>query len=363
MAAKRQILSGLVLPKFSGKPESPVEGEIHYDTATKTLYWYNGTEWVRASGGLSATPDAARVYKATGQSIPNITVTALTFDTERFDDGGLHSTVSNTSRLTAAKAGVYVISAAVGFVEAGAGGLVLILRVNGTTSIALDQGVAATDTTISTIYKLNAGDYVEVLAFHNSGAAKTTKSNNTDKPQEFAMAYVGEGTNDWGIVTALPSSPSVGDICRYKAGAGVYWDLLYTKESETYPWNKIGGPPLREEKVASSEITAKTFQTTNAPSITAPLACEFKCEAGARLVSLRAAAADNGEIGVHVNGTLKSTFYVIGSAQFTSATINGKGPVTTAAAGQAIQARYKTTNGIAWVFQDIWVELDPIRVG
>ena len=58
----------------------------------------------------SSHPDiGARVYNNANISIPDSTVTALTFNSERWDTDSIHSTVSNTSRLTAQTASKYDI--------------------------------------------------------------------------------------------------------------------------------------------------------------------------------------------------------------------------------------------------------------
>lgn len=77
-----------------------------------------------------------------------------------------------------------------------------------------------------------------------------------------------ESGRDWGIVSALPSGAHAGDVCTYKAAAGVYWRLTYTGE-ETYPWAKIGGPPLMAP--LQTAVRELTNQLTYASLPTDPL--------------------------------------------------------------------------------------------
>src|SRR4051812_46104828 len=37
--------------QLGAAPSSPVTGQMYYNTADNTLYWFNGTIWVSASGG------------------------------------------------------------------------------------------------------------------------------------------------------------------------------------------------------------------------------------------------------------------------------------------------------------------------
>ena len=119
----------------------------------------------------------ARVYNSGALSINNDTETSLTFDSEHYDNGGLHSTSSNTGRLTAPVAGRYLIAASVAFNFDVDGYRRVFLRVNGSSSIlrhtvmAVTVANIATDISVATLYHLAAGDYVEVRVRHTSGAA------------------------------------------------------------------------------------------------------------------------------------------------------------------------------------------------
>jgi len=53
-------------PRLATAPGSPVAGQMYYDTAASTLYWWNGTAWVSAAG----TP--AEVNVSTGGPSPRV---------------------------------------------------------------------------------------------------------------------------------------------------------------------------------------------------------------------------------------------------------------------------------------------------
>ena len=120
---------------------------------------------------------ACRVTNSADQSVANNTNTALTFDTERFDTAALHSTSSNTSRITVPTggAGKWMIGGHIAFAGNTTGARYVGLRVNGTDYIAFQEAITTAATTtlglcsVATLYALADGDYVELIAFQTSG--------------------------------------------------------------------------------------------------------------------------------------------------------------------------------------------------
>ena len=109
------------------------------------------------------------------QSLTNNTTTAINFNTETLDTDAFHSTVSNTSRITVPSGlgGWYVVGAGITYATNGTGNRVLQVRVNGTTAMegTTWTGTVSSSNTIGGIpVLLNAGDYVEFLAYQNSGS-------------------------------------------------------------------------------------------------------------------------------------------------------------------------------------------------
>jgi len=140
------------------------------------------------------TPDGARVYNSISLTIATATNTYLTFDTERYDNGGLHDTTSNTSRLTAQKAGKYLISAHVSWGISATGYRQASLVVNRTDKIAGATHKAVDpdydEQSISTVYHLAAADYVEVQVRQTSGGDLAVNALTRYSP-EFAMQWLG----------------------------------------------------------------------------------------------------------------------------------------------------------------------------
>jgi hypothetical protein len=124
------------------------------------------------------------VYHNTTQSVSSGAWTALSANSERLDTDSMHSTVTNTSRITVPYAGKYRVSAVAGVPNNPAasnyGSSQAELRVNGASfspsiSAAIDtynaSGSAISNFQvlgISALLTLAANDYVEVFAYHSS---------------------------------------------------------------------------------------------------------------------------------------------------------------------------------------------------
>lgn len=120
----------------------------------------------------------ARVYNTNAIAIVSGTPTALTFNSERYDVGGCHSTSSNPSRLTVPSGGtgLYAIGGSVRFAGSHTGSIRQIyIRINGSTIIAViaTPGIASSADwlTINSEWEMNAGDYAELIAVQSSGGA------------------------------------------------------------------------------------------------------------------------------------------------------------------------------------------------
>lgn len=143
---------------------------------------------------------ACRVYNSAVQALTTAVQAAITFDTERFDTQSIHSTVSNTSRLTvpASWGGIWLIGGCCGFAANATGSRSLFLKVNNTTyigniRIAADATASATtDLAIASTYALVAGDYVELIALQSSGGNLNTSQVANSTP-EFWMLWMGTG--------------------------------------------------------------------------------------------------------------------------------------------------------------------------
>lgn len=149
------------------------------DAATSGSTAYLGANPAVAERAADPVPPRVALAKTATQSISNATVTAITFGagTEDYDADGLHDTSSNTSRITAAVAGIYVCSYQVVLGAGGSSGSrAAWLRVNGgadTVRYAWSEqktDLATAHTGCTDLY-LAAGHYVELVVAQWSGGS------------------------------------------------------------------------------------------------------------------------------------------------------------------------------------------------
>jgi hypothetical protein len=147
-------------------------------------------------------PDRARVYKSAAQTVATGAWEHLSFDSEDYDTNSLHSTSSDTQRLTAAVDGWYVACLQVSFETDGTGRRDIQIRKNDSST----DGTAGTrwgrttlgslgsgDSTImqcSAYLYLAATDYVKGLAWQNSGAGLDVESGSA--ATWFALTWLGD---------------------------------------------------------------------------------------------------------------------------------------------------------------------------
>lgn len=138
----------------------------------------------------------ARVYHNAAQSITNNAVTALAFNSERFDNDGIHDTTTNTGRLTCKTAGVYAIGGHVNWANNATGLRLISIRLNGTTLLATQGANAVTtgnsqDQSVVTLGSLALNDYMELMVYQSSGGALNVQAAGNYSP-EFWMVRVAE---------------------------------------------------------------------------------------------------------------------------------------------------------------------------
>lgn len=133
---------------------------------------------------------AVRAKNSAVIAVATSTWTSLTFDGEDFDAQTMHSTSSNTGRLTAPVSGIYLVGANLQFAANTTGLRSVKLLQNGVTEIgANSKAAAASGTTylnlVTTVY-LVSGNYVEVQAYQTSGGSLNVAYEAGNSPIFFA---------------------------------------------------------------------------------------------------------------------------------------------------------------------------------
>jgi hypothetical protein len=148
---------------------------------------------VRDAFNFLLSPPTCELRQTVAQSIANGgSGTVLNLDTEDIDNDGMHSTVTNTSRVTAQTAGRYQFGGGVNFVANATNRRICWWALNGTVvpgSEAGTFGSASGNTGPGARTKsifLNVGDYAELVAFQDSGVALNTMVSTSAQPSVFA---------------------------------------------------------------------------------------------------------------------------------------------------------------------------------
>lgn len=144
---------------------------------------------IRAS---DVTVHGCRLSRTGNLNVPNTTDTFIPFDEEVFDHGGLHNNGVNPSRITFVQDGVYVVGGGVQMSSSASYTVVsLEIRLNGSSDIVYDR-IPGTSTSAgqlmstSTVYEFSAGDYIELVVFQSSGAARTLELAGEYSPHFYA---------------------------------------------------------------------------------------------------------------------------------------------------------------------------------
>lgn len=121
-------------------------------------------------------PPACSVYHSTTASVSDATTTSLNANSEYFDNDSMHSTSTNTSRITIQTAGRYLFFATVQFAADTDGVRNVKFRINGSTEYECVQvpAVSAVNSIVLTAtraFVCSASDYVETRVYHTAGNA------------------------------------------------------------------------------------------------------------------------------------------------------------------------------------------------
>lgn len=139
----------------------------------------SGSRLAYPPGGTSggSVPNiCVKANRTTTQSINSATSTAIAFNAaDSYDTDSMHDTVTNNTRITFNTAGVYHITG-FGVYDASISGVRYLSHfINGSTQIeytsTLGTSLGGIALIVSSDYKATVGDYVELVAYQDSGVA------------------------------------------------------------------------------------------------------------------------------------------------------------------------------------------------
>lgn len=143
--------------------------------------------------------DAVRCSNTGNENINNNSFTALTFDTEQYDNNGMHSLLSNLNRITIQTAGEYLIEGFINWTANGTG--IRSLKITKNSGLTLLSEIDSSNIgSANSMYmqitakaKLAVNDYIELYVYQNSGAALACQAGGSGVVPSFGAAYIGAG--------------------------------------------------------------------------------------------------------------------------------------------------------------------------
>jgi hypothetical protein len=138
------------------------------------------------------------LYKSgSAQTINNSTLTAVSWESEYFDTSTFHDNSTNNTRITipTGLGGLYQVNATVTYSAAAVNERTIYIRVNGSTyyNVSAVPANATIQITpqLGMVLQLAAGDYVEIIAFQNSGGSTTIPIASGAYANSFSATYIG----------------------------------------------------------------------------------------------------------------------------------------------------------------------------
>lgn len=161
------LKANLASPALTGTPTAPTASPLDNSTKIATTAYTDAA--VAASPGGSFA--GAKVTRSTTQALTTGTDTPISWDTEAFDIGGYWA-IGDPTKFTISITGYYLVEGNITFETNSTGERHTSIFVNGVAQVGQRQPpISANATIINTcgILALTAGDYVQLVAFQNSG--------------------------------------------------------------------------------------------------------------------------------------------------------------------------------------------------
>ncbi|MEX1185326.1 MAG: hypothetical protein WEA80_01895, partial [Gemmatimonadaceae bacterium] len=124
-----------------------------------------------------------RLTNGSNWAIPNSTIVTLSWNTETYDNGGLHDNATSNTRITVptgGDVGVWILTAQISWDNNTTGYRNLTIRKNSTTNLAVARHAPFSSSSIGLVHSLTAyddapavGDFYEINVQQDSGGERT----------------------------------------------------------------------------------------------------------------------------------------------------------------------------------------------
>lgn len=170
-------------------PFSAVAGTA-WKAADWNTYGRDNLAWIATDS------PACRAYNNANISIGNTSETVVTLNSERFDNASMHSTATNTSRITVPTGGGGKYMMGCGSAWTGSAGGTYrqsIVKLNAATYVGLitlaPSASHGSPGTVTTSYALSAADYIEMYVNQDSGGNLNLTVNASYSPELWAFWF------------------------------------------------------------------------------------------------------------------------------------------------------------------------------
>lgn len=187
--------------------------------------------------------DNCQLYRSSLVTVVTATPTVLGWDAESFDGNGLHSLVTNPSRITIKKAGVYLLVSKVNWDTNATGNRIQRFKKNGSTISSLTLVANAEEYNFLYFASLAVGDYVELEVEQDSGVNLDLAATDTQFGLCLLGVSAGDSAHTAGAGITIDSSSRVHakqDITDDTDGATITFDMALSNQHKvTLGGNRI----------------------------------------------------------------------------------------------------------------------------
>jgi hypothetical protein len=153
-----------------------VEARLIGETDTDRILAHDGSAWQRVAHFASAGRTGGTWTRSAVQSIPNNTLTNISFDAETSDSDGFCTPTSTTITIPAGLGGLYIVTATVSYATATLSANYIQINVTGGTRLLPSNGNATAVQSTTAILPLVAGNTIVLQTLHNNGGAQNANA-------------------------------------------------------------------------------------------------------------------------------------------------------------------------------------------